>query len=69
MVGVPNAAADANALSVEAPAGTDPAVWAVLTSEERQFFARNAAMGPITYGRIINQKPNAPVGGRIDVRA
>ena len=33
-----------------APPGSDPALWSVLTSEERRFFARQAALGPITYG-------------------
>ena len=53
------------------PAGTDPALWKVLSSEERAFFARARAMGPLTYGpgRATESKiPTALQGGRIDVR-
>jgi hypothetical protein len=44
----------------------------VLTTEERQFFAKTAAMGPLTYGRL--KEATAPVppsarGVRLDVRA
>lgn len=51
------------------PAGSDPALWAILTSEERAFFARQSALGPIHYGpRSTAPATDAPVGGRIDVR-
>ena len=56
----------------EAPAGTDPTLWSVLTSEERNFFAKTASLGPLTYGRIKAAAPAAPPsvrGGRLDVRA
>lgn len=56
----------------EAPAGTDPSLWSVLTTEERNFFAKTAAMGPLTYGRIkavTNPAPPAARGVRLDVRA
>lgn len=56
----------------EAPAGTDPTLWSVLTSEERNFFAKTASLGPLTYGRIKAALPAAPPsvrGGRLDVRA
>jgi hypothetical protein len=59
-------------LPVEAPAGTDPALWSVLTSDERAFFAKSAALGPLTYGRIKSELPtSAPAsrGARLDVRA
>jgi hypothetical protein len=63
-------------LPAEAPAGTDPALWSVLTGEERAYFAKAAASGPLTYGRIaagVNaMQPSAPAsvrGGRLDVRA
>src|SRR5689334_11798963 len=42
-------AAPAQSLPAEAPAGTDPELWGVLTSEERAFFAKAAASGPLTY--------------------
>ncbi len=52
------------------PAGSDPVLWSVLTSEERAFFTRQAALGPIHYGpRKAAPASDAPLGGRIDVRA
>jgi hypothetical protein len=52
------------------PAGSDPALWAVLTSDERSFFARQAALGPLRYGpRSTAPAADAPLGQRIDVRA
>jgi len=60
-----------SSLSAAAPAGTDPELWSVLTSEERSFFAKVGSMGPLTYGRMM-QTPNAPPtirGGRLDVKA
>lgn len=64
------AAAPTDAVPAEAPQGTDPALWSVLTSEERAFFARARAMGPLTYGRGASndQVPGVRLGGRIDVR-
>ncbi len=56
----------------EAPAGTDPTLWSVLTNDERHFFAKTAALGPLTYGRIkaaTNPAPAAARGVRLDVRA
>ena len=56
----------------EAPAGTDPALWSVLTTDERNFFAKTASLGPLTYGRIkAGAMPTTPSvrGGRLDVRA
>ena len=56
----------------EAPAGTDPSLWSVLTADERSFFAKSAAMGPLTYGRMkaaSNAAPPAARGVRLDVRA
>ena len=59
-------------LSAEAPAGTDPELWKVLSSTERSFFAKVGAMGPLTYGRVINDasRPATPAmrGGRLDIR-
>jgi hypothetical protein len=55
-----------------APAGTDPELWSVLTAEERQFFAKSAALGPLTYGRLkaaTQPAPPAARGVRLDVRA
>jgi hypothetical protein len=57
------------AVPAEAPQGTDPMLWSVLTSEERSFFARARAMGQITYGPgTRTQSAAVPMGGRLDVR-
>jgi hypothetical protein len=61
------------AVPEEAPPGTDPELWAVLSSDERAFFSRVGAMGPLTYGYVMQtgQMPTqAPAarGGRLDVR-
>ncbi|AMW03993.1 hypothetical protein [Gemmatimonas phototrophica] len=57
----------------DAPAGTDPAFWSVLTTEERNFFAKTANLGPLTYSRFKAatepQTPPAARGVRLDVRA
>lgn len=75
------ASATSGTLPTEAPAGTDPELWSVLTGEERAFFTRAAASGPLTYGRISagvnalqgNALAQAPLaaarGARLDVRA
>ncbi len=62
----------APALQSETPAGTDPELWSVLSSDERAFFARTAGIGPLTYSHMIHSgQPAAAIvrGGRIDVRA
>lgn len=69
-------------LPAEAPAGTDPELWGVLTSEERTFFAKAVQSGPLTYGRMAagvqalqggaaaaNAFAAASRGGRLDVKA
>ncbi len=62
----------ASSLPAQAPPGTDPELWSVLTGEERAFFAKVGAMGPLTYGRMLGAQPaaNAPMarGGRLDVK-
>ena len=62
-----------SAVPVDAPAGTDPALWNVLTTEERNFFAKTASLGPLTYSRFKEattaQTPPAARGVRLDVRA
>ena len=56
---------------VEPPPGTDPALWSVLSGEERAFFAKAGAMGPLTYGRALAEMKSAQLpatrGGRLDV--
>ncbi|MEX0912606.1 MAG: hypothetical protein WD031_04170 [Gemmatimonadota bacterium] len=60
-------------LPVEAPEGTDPELWEVLSAEERAYFAKMTAMGPLTYGAPSRPATSAETpmgrGGRIDVRA
>lgn len=61
-----------SAVPAEAPAGTDPTLWSVLTNDERNFFAKTASLGPLTYGRIkaaTLPEPPSVRGGRLDVRA
>jgi hypothetical protein len=52
------------------PDGVDPALWSVLTTEEKAFFQGNLARGPLTYGpgtaRAASPGPSA--GGRLDIR-
>src|SRR6478736_4500815 len=61
-----------SAIPAEPPAGTDPALWSVLSSEERAFFAKAGASGPLTYGRAFSemkaQQLPANRGGRLDVK-
>ena len=56
----------------EPPPGTDPALWSVLSGEERAFFAKAGAMGPLTYGRAIQDMKSTQLpaarGGRLDVK-
>lgn len=60
-------------LTAQPPEGTDPALWSILTGEERAYFANHATSGPLTYSKVM--MPNraqaaAPSirGGRIDVK-
>ncbi len=72
VVARPSIASTPSNVPAAAPAGTDPALWDVLTSEERTFFSKTAALGPLTYGKIKNATlptPPAMRGGRLDVRA
>ena len=61
-----------------APNGTQSNAAAIptqanmLSSEERVFFAKLGAMGPLTYGRLLTQAQQTPApaarGGRLDVK-
>ena len=60
------------AAAAEVPAGSDPALWAVLTTEERAFFQQQATMGPLSYSpssRPAASTAGAPLGQRIDCTA
>jgi hypothetical protein len=63
---------DASGVPVHAPPGTDPELWSVLNSEERAFFAKVGAMGPLTYGRVLSGQAATPShdmrGGRLNVK-
>ena len=63
-------ASSAGSVPAEAPHGTDPALWSVLTGEERSYFARARSMGPLTYGpgSSNDSVPGVRLGGRIDVK-
>jgi len=53
------------------PAGVDPELWSVLTTEERRFFALTGARGSVTYEPGMGsarESGSAPRGSRIDVR-
>jgi hypothetical protein len=72
-VNAPNGASNASAtLPTQPPPGTDPELWSVLSADERVFFAKLGAMGPLTYGRVLSQaqQPSVPGarGGRLDVK-
>jgi hypothetical protein len=72
-VAAPNAPPPVTAaVPSQAPPGTDPELWNVLSSEERVFFAKLGAMGPLTYGRVLSQAHQTPApaarGGRLDVK-
>jgi len=55
--------------SLRPPKGTDPELWKVLTADERAFFARDEAMGPLSYGSRIASQPSLPArGGRLNLR-
>ena len=67
-VEMPGGAAD-EAAPLRPPKGTDPELWKVLTADERAFFAREEAMGPLSYGHRITQGPTIPArGGRLNLR-
>jgi hypothetical protein len=72
--GAPKAAAK-SALTPQPPEGTDPALWSILTGEERSYFANNATSGPLTYSKVMMPNKTAASalpavrGGRVDVRA
>lgn len=57
----------------DVPPGTDPELWAVLTTEERAHFSRLRSMGPLTYTTTSGASSSAPPQGRrgvrLDVRA
>jgi hypothetical protein len=64
-----------SALTPQPPEGTDPALWSILTGEERAYFANNSTSGPLTYSKVMmpNRSASSALpavrGGRVDVRA
>jgi hypothetical protein len=67
----PTETAVADRLPVEAPPGTDPDLWSVLTADERRYFARARTLGPVVYspGKLGLAEVGLQRGGRLDVRA
>jgi hypothetical protein len=67
---VPTQTAEASSLPEEAPPGTDPDLWSVLTADERRYFARAKALGPVVYGagRLGLAEAGLQRGGRLDVK-
>jgi hypothetical protein len=69
------AGASKSALTPQPPEGTDPALWSILTGEERAYFANNSTNGPLTYTKVMmpNKASSSALpavrGGRVDVRA
>jgi hypothetical protein len=61
-----------SSVPTEAPVGTDPALWSILSSEERAYFAKSGATGPLTYGRAFTDMKTTQLpanrGGRLDVK-
>jgi hypothetical protein len=75
---VPSPAARARATAPPAAPVSEPAsersLLELLTDDERAFFAQQAALGPLTYGRSRGAAapaaaPSAPIGQRLDVKA
>lgn len=68
----PAALKSAASVPAEPPPGTDPALWSILSSEERGFFAKAGSMGPLTYGRAFTDMKAAQMpanrGGRLDIK-
>lgn len=63
----PSAADIEEAIPLQAPPGTDPELWSLLTAEERRFFSKLHETGPLTYGpRTANTPPGLMRGGRFD---
>jgi len=80
VAGAPGAAQSAakpaakSLLTPQAPEGTDPALWSILTGEERAYFANHATNGPLTYSKVMmpNRSASSALpaarGARVDVR-
>ncbi len=53
-----------------APAAQEPSFLDLLTVEEREFFAQQTALGPLTYGprSARSDATPGPLGQRIDVK-
>lgn len=59
--------ADADTIPTRAPPDIDPALWSVLTADERRFFSRLQTAGPLTYGpNSANVPPGLVRGVRLD---
>ena len=63
-------AARTDAAAPAAPAAQEPSFLDLLTPEEREFFAQQSALGPLTYGPRAARTgvQPGPLGQRIDVK-
>ncbi|MEQ1856607.1 MAG: hypothetical protein ABL963_09055 [Longimicrobiales bacterium] len=63
---------DPSSKAGEATGGVDARLWELLSADERAFYLRSAASGPLTYAPTSPARGSVPpgrqVGGRIDVR-
>ena len=48
------------------PKGVDKSLWTLLTTEERDYFVRQAELGPLTYGPRSSAPEAAPTGRRLN---
>lgn len=62
--------ANAGAEAAEPAAAAESSLWELFTSEERDFFTQQAALGSVTYrpARAATAGVAAPTGQRLDVR-
>jgi hypothetical protein len=72
-IGGPSIAQPASGVAPRARAGAAapaPALWQVLTDDERAYFQSIAALGPVSYGPggSTAGSPASPVGQRVDVK-
>ena len=63
---IPGEGRGESAASAAPPKGADSSLWDMLTPEEREYFVRQAELGPLTYGPRSAASPAAPTGRRLN---